>query len=191
MSTLRTLRERHHLTQEELSEQSGVSVRTIQRIESGNAPKGYTLRALAKALNVSEKDLLEPSVQESVAEEAVAPPNLSAPTVELDYGKVKIINLSSLPFLVVPLFNIIVPLLLMFAFKIKHPIVKQIISLQILWTIVAPILFLLFIFLKLGRSFTLAFMVVLALSNVFIILRNAFALDRHHRLSIRLNFSLI
>lgn len=191
MPTLKILREHHHLTQEELSEQSGVSVRTIQRIESGKAPKGYTLRVLAKALNVSEKELLEPSFQESVAEEAVAPSQLSVPTVELDYGKVKIINLSSLPFLVVPLFNIIVPLLLMFAFKIKHPIVKQIISLQILWTIVAPVLFLLFIFLKLGRSFTLAFMVVLALSNVLVILRNAFALDRYHRLSICLNFSLI
>ena len=190
MSKLKTLREHHHLTQEELSEQSGVSVRTIQRIESGNAPKGYTLRVLAKALNVPEHDLLEVSANEAPPKQEVHPIS-SPPTVELDYGKVKIINLSSLPFLVVPLFNILVPLLLMFVFKIKHPIVKQIISLQILWTIVAPILFLLFIFLKLGRSFTLAFMVVLALSNVVVILRNAVALDQHQRLYIRLNFSLI
>mgnify|MGYP003598873837 CR=1 FL=1 len=44
-----------NLTQEELAEKSGISVRTIQRIESGTKPKGYTLKALAAALGISEK----------------------------------------------------------------------------------------------------------------------------------------
>ncbi|MCD6180557.1 MAG: helix-turn-helix domain-containing protein [Bacteroidales bacterium] len=41
------------LTQEELAEQTGLSVRTIQRIESGEVdPRTYTLTALAQALEV-------------------------------------------------------------------------------------------------------------------------------------------
>ena len=48
MSKLREIRERHNLTQEELSEKSGISVRTIQRIESGTEPKGHTLKILTK-----------------------------------------------------------------------------------------------------------------------------------------------
>ena len=44
MSKLKNLREFQNLTQEELAEKSGVSVRTIQRIETGKKPKGYTLR---------------------------------------------------------------------------------------------------------------------------------------------------
>ena len=35
MSSLKTLREQQNLTQEELSKKSGVSTRTIQRIETG------------------------------------------------------------------------------------------------------------------------------------------------------------
>ncbi len=41
------LREEKNLTQTELAEKSGLSLRTIQRIEAGNVPKGYTLKALA------------------------------------------------------------------------------------------------------------------------------------------------
>jgi transcriptional regulator with XRE-family HTH domain len=41
------------LTQEDLAEQTGLSVRTIQRIESGDVdPRTYTLTALAEALEV-------------------------------------------------------------------------------------------------------------------------------------------
>lgn len=47
---LRTLK---GLTQEELADQTGLSVRTIQRIESGDVdPRTYTLTALAEALEV-------------------------------------------------------------------------------------------------------------------------------------------
>jgi len=48
MSKLKQLREQKNMTQEELSEKSGISVRTIQRIESGTNPKGHTLKYLLK-----------------------------------------------------------------------------------------------------------------------------------------------
>lgn len=43
-------REHLNITQKELAEKSGISVRTVQRVEAGDLPKGYTLRALAKTL---------------------------------------------------------------------------------------------------------------------------------------------
>lgn len=57
MSKLKTARELKNLTQEELSEKSKISVRTIQRIEAGTEPKGHTLRSLARALDVEEYSL--------------------------------------------------------------------------------------------------------------------------------------
>ncbi|MGK0449244.1 MAG: transcriptional regulator with XRE-family HTH domain, partial [Polaribacter sp.] len=58
MSLLLEHREKLNLTQEDLATKSGISVRTIQRIESGIKPKGYTLERLCKALNITKEDLL-------------------------------------------------------------------------------------------------------------------------------------
>jgi Zn-dependent membrane protease YugP len=79
----------------------------------------------------------------------------------------------------------------MFAFKLKQPIVKQIISVQLLWSILAPIIFMLGIFMRLGNRFTLVWMILLALSNIFIILRNAAEIDKNKQLYFKLNFNLI
>ncbi|MDP3432647.1 MAG: helix-turn-helix domain-containing protein [Bacteroidota bacterium] len=87
MSKLLVLRQKLNLTQEELSEKSGISVRTIQRIEAGTSPQGYTLKALANALGIDESDLLD---------------NIESNSS--DNSKwLKIINLSSLAFMLIPL----------------------------------------------------------------------------------------
>ena len=49
---IKTLREQKHLTQEELAKDSGISIRTIQRIEAGREPKGHTAKALTNALGL-------------------------------------------------------------------------------------------------------------------------------------------
>ena len=56
-SIVQHLREEKNLTQTELAEKSGLSLRTIQRIEAGNVPKGYTLKALAIFLKPNQKSL--------------------------------------------------------------------------------------------------------------------------------------
>lgn len=187
---LKNIRESQNLTQEELSEKSGISVRTIQRIEAGQEPKGYTLRVLAQTLEISEKELQNTSSETEISQPIVHQPN-NEKTEEIDFSKVKLINLSSLPFVVLPVLNIVVPVILMYVLKMKHPIIKQIISVQILWTIIAPIVFIIGIFLKLGRQFTLALIVVIILSNLFIIIRNAMEIDRSKKLYYRLNFSFL
>ena len=126
MSTLTAYREKLNLTQDELSEKSGLSVRTIQRIEAGSKPKGHSLNVLSKALNVCREQLTE---------------EVNAPS--LNYKLIKLINISSLPFVVIPLANIALPLMIMYGKKEVNSITKQIISVQILWTIISAVLFLL------------------------------------------------
>lgn len=190
MSKLKSIRELQNLTQEELSEKSGVSVRTIQRIESGIEPKGYTLRVLAKALEVEEDELLYKE-SEREKSESVEKKEESKEAVLINYSSLKLINLSSIPFIIIPPLNILVPLVLMLTMKQKNTIAKQLISVQILWTIIAPIIFMLSIFLKLGNKFTLIIMILIVLSNVFIVLRNAIEIDKNKKLRFKLNFSLI
>lgn len=194
MSKLKAVREQKNLTQEELSEKSKISVRTIQRIEAGTEPKGHTLRALAQALEIEETslqdiiiipDMIDEEKNESIPEmkEELQP--------DINYSLIKIINLSSLLFTLLPPLNILVPLILMFTMKQRNSLARQIISIQMIWTVMAPIVFMLGIFLKLGRTFTLVLMIVIVLSNIFIILRNAAEIDRNKKLYFRLKFSMI
>lgn len=189
MPNLKLLREQQNLTQEELSEKSGISVRTIQRIEAGTQPKGYTLKTLAKVLDVRESDLSDKSIKTETAVESEK--TISSQEPAIDYPKIKLINLSSLLFVVLPPLNIIAPLILAAVLKQKNQLIKEIVSVQILWTILAPVVFMLGIFLKLGRKFTLVLMIAIVLSNVFIILRNVAEIDKKKKLYYRLKFSII
>ena len=57
--TVRDLRKRALLTQEELAERSGVGIATIIRIERNQVePRGSTVRKLAEALGVEPAELV-------------------------------------------------------------------------------------------------------------------------------------
>lgn len=189
MSELKKIREKQNLTQEELAEKSGLSVRTIQRIEAGTEPKGYTLKTLASSLNVSESELLMPNIKEVIIVEEPIPETENNPSENI--GLIKIINLSSLPFAWFPIANFLPPLFIMLIKKEKSTIVKQIVSLQIFLAIIAPVIFMIVIFLKLGHESVTATMVILPIINVYIILRNAYQIDKTQALRYKLNFNLI
>jgi transcriptional regulator with XRE-family HTH domain len=179
MSKVLSLRKKLNLTQEELFEKSGVSVRTIQRIEAGTSPKGYTLKALAKGLGVNETELLEDT-------EATA----------TDSTKwLKIINLSALPAMLIPPLNIVIPLLIMFKTRQFTPVTKKIVSLQVLWTLGAILLFIIIQMLvdwfSVRSKFTILIPIVWLLVNSIIILRNASEIAKSKTLRISLNFSII
>ncbi|MCD1118512.1 helix-turn-helix domain-containing protein [Chryseobacterium turcicum] len=192
MSELKKIRETKNLTQEELAEKSGISVRTIQRIEAGTIPKGYTLKTLAKSLEVPEKDLL---ISEMIKEEITVDEVVLVTEKENDspfnFSLIKIINLSSLPLAWLPIANFLPPLLIMLFTKEKSYIVKQIISLQIFVAIISPIIFMIIVLLKLGRESVMVTMIFLILANVYIILRNAYEIDKRRSLRYRLNFNII
>ncbi|TYP75846.1 hypothetical protein [Aquimarina intermedia] len=94
-----------------------------------------------------------------------------------------------------PSANIVLPLVIMFLVKQFNPLTRQIVSLQIVYTIVAIITFKLSIFLKkwigAGNEFTILVMIMLVLINVFIILRNTAAIDKQKKLRIHLRFNVI
>lgn len=194
MSELKKIREKQNLTQEELAEKSGLSVRTIQRIEAGTEPKGYTLKTLASSLDVSENDLLatvipteEPIAENSVVSELPIRENIPVENLTL----IKIINLSSLPLCWFPIANFLPPLLIMLISKQKSQLVKQIISLQIILAVIAPVIFMLVVILKLGKESVMITIVALILVDIYIILRNAYQLDKKQSLYYKLNFSVL
>lgn len=56
-NNIKELRQQANLSQEQLANKAGVSVRTIQRLESGNDGSIETLNLVAGALNVTVRDL--------------------------------------------------------------------------------------------------------------------------------------
>lgn len=179
MSILLELREKLNLTQEELAKKANISVRTIQRIEAGTKPKGYTLETLSKVLGVSKDVLLKEKIESTKSNKQLT----------------KYINLSSIVLLVVPLGSIIMPLLIMLWKKEVNDITKKIVSIQILWTIASVILVIASSFLKNMFSMnnqvtTLTILILLAI-NLYIILRNALEIEKNNKLYIRLNFSFL
>lgn len=178
MAGLVEIREKRNLTQKELAERSGISIRTIQRIEAGTTPKGYTLKTLAEALNISEKELL----------------GNEKPSPALNKKALQMINLSSLLFFI-PFGNIIFPLLLIKRKKEQNYVAKQLVSVQILWTVsmivVVGISPFLVRWIGASRQLGIQLLLIFCLLNLFIILRNAVALQKHGRLYFKLNFSFL
>ena len=172
-------REKLNLTQKQLSEKANISVRTIQRIESGQELKGHTLGALSKALEIKKEKLIQGDLDKN----------------EDNIRLIKLINLSSLLLLIIPLGSIILPLIIMYWKKEVNLITKQIVSIQILWTLSFPLIVLIVIFL--GNIFPLSkqtvplTMLLLILVNAYIIIRNTVEVDKNKKLYINLKFSLI
>lgn len=125
-----SLRKKKSISQALLAEHSGISLRTIQRIEKGESiPRPYTLRAIAEVLDIQiEKLNPEVNSKSNLKEEAKNVLTLS------------LINLSSLVGVVLPFFNILIPLILWYLNK-KISLVKdkgrKVISFQILWTLIS------------------------------------------------------
>ncbi|MGL1888475.1 MAG: helix-turn-helix transcriptional regulator [Reichenbachiella sp.] len=179
MSQLLRYREISNLTQEQLSEKSNISVRTIQRIEAGKELKGHTLEALSKALEIKKDQLI----------------TVDSEQIEAKIFLIKLINLSSLLLLILPLGSIILPLIIMYGKKEVNSITKQIVTIQILWTIMFPIIVLAVIFLSkwlsLSNQVVPLTMLLLLLTNAYIIIRNTAELDKNKKLSIQANFSIL
>jgi transcriptional regulator with XRE-family HTH domain len=176
---IQNYREQKNMTQAELAEKSGLSLRTVQRIEAGTVPKGHTLKSVAKALNV------EPEELKSTGE------------MIFDLDRAKLINISSLCFLVLPFGNIILPSVLIAKTPDQETkrVGKSILGVQILWTVVLSILMIVSPFIQ-GLLLTrvpvfLVLLVTFMVFNVFIILKNAQDLNRKATLFLQLKNSIL
>ena len=179
MSIILELREKLNLTQEELADKANISVRTIQRIEAGTKPKGYTLEALSNALGVSKNVLLEDQIESN----------------NINKQLIKYINLSSIILIIIPLGSIVLPLIIMYWKKEINKITKQIITIQILWTLASIILVIASSFLKnwlsLSNQIIPFTILILLVVNLYIILRNTLEIEKNNKLHISLNFSIL
>lgn len=169
-------REKQNLTQTELAEKSGLSSRTIQRIENGNSPKGFTLKTLAEALEVDTE-------------------SLSNKKTELD--RVKVINISVLSFLIIPFGNIIIPAILTFKSKNEKTklLGKEIVSVQIIWTVIMCLLLIITPLFKRLVSINIPLIYILLIPliciNVFIVFKNAISLVNKNKLYISPKIKLL
>jgi uncharacterized Tic20 family protein/DNA-binding XRE family transcriptional regulator len=125
---IKILRNRKGFSQEVLSEKTGLSLRTIQRIENGETePRGDSLKRLAYSLDVS-------------------PDEISDWVVKEDNGFLISLNLSALGFIIFPLLGMLIPLIIWVSKKDKikgiNETAKDILNFQITWTI---LLFMVFI----------------------------------------------
>lgn len=101
-SRIKNLRLQAGFSQEELAIKSGLSLRTIQRIENRETePRGDSLQRISRALNLSVADLKE------------------LPVKEEDWRILMLLHVSALGFLIFPLLGVIFPLLLWLLFKNK------------------------------------------------------------------------
>lgn len=169
------LRNRKGFSQEVLAEDSGLSLRTIQRIENGETtPRGDTLQRIAKGLGVTSEELIDWKL-------------------EKNDSYLAILNASALTFIFFPIFGIVVPLVMWISKKGSinkiDEISKEILNFQITWCIVVFILFFpyLWIFIleftfpfgKLGSYFILFFIlgiVFLYFFNIVLILMSSYRL---------------
>ncbi len=176
---VKNLREQQHITQAELAEKSGLSLRTIQRIEAGNVPKGFTLKAIAKALQI-EPEKIVPSPEE-----------------KNEINRAKLINLSALCGLVLPFGGVIVPLIL--THKTKDPATKEIgkdiVSIQILLASVLSLFMILSPFIQhlSGIRFPLFLIPLICLLGIklFIIIKNGISLNQNNTLYIKLKTNFL
>jgi transcriptional regulator with XRE-family HTH domain len=118
---LKGIRKKKGKSQEELAEASGLSLRTIQRIEANETiPRGDSLQKIATALSVSLEELADGSMEE-------------------DQDFLKWLNLSSLSFLVFPLLGIIVPLVIWIPRKSRTygalQLGRSLLNFQLTWVI--------------------------------------------------------
>ncbi|MCI9846878.1 helix-turn-helix domain-containing protein [Flavobacterium pectinovorum] len=120
---IREVRKKKGLSQEELAESSKVNLRTIQRIENNESePRGKTLNLICEVLDLNAEDILDYGKQS-------------------DKSYLVIFHLSVIAFLVIPLGNIILPLILWLTKKDKIIGLKEIganlLNFQIIWTVFA------------------------------------------------------
>lgn len=122
-------------TQEELAEAASVTVRTIQRLESGETvPRLHTLRSVATILDLPLESVIkenDPKVAKSVSDQIY---DDSAKQYYL-----RLVNLSAFSYLIVPLVHFLIPFyLLRKGHILNHQhrrLGRQIVSTQIWWTI--------------------------------------------------------
>lgn len=110
---IKTTRKAKGLTQQQLADETGLSLRTIQRIEKGTEEiSGYSLNQISKVLDIPLEQIIMQNVD-----------NLSIDTNQI--GSIRNLYLSSLSFVINPLFGFLVPFIIGYSKQDKSKIFEQ------------------------------------------------------------------
>lgn len=176
---VKILREKMNMTQNELAERSGLSLRTVQRVEAGSILKGFTLKALSQALSTQPENLIIQSQE------------------HIDIQRAKKINLSALAGLVIPYGSIIFPAILTYKTKDSKnkELGKSILCVQIIISVIFSALMIIGPFIQKLFSFKFPLFIIplvlfLAL-KLFIVINNGISLNKIQNLSIKLKTNFI
>ena len=167
---LKELRNQKGMSQEVLADESGLSLRTIQRIENGETnPTGDSLKRLSSALNVNPDELIDWAIKE-------------------DNRYLTFLNLSALTFLFFPMLGILVPFILWTSRKGKikniNKLGKDLINFEITWTIILFFIpFLLFLISKIGLLENLTLSIIFIVIGVMYFINLIFILLNTLRIS--------
>ena len=167
---LKELRKQKGMSQELLAEESGLSLRTIQRIENGETnPTGESLKRLSNALNVNPDELIDWSIKE-------------------DKRYLTFLNLSALTFLFFPLLGILIPFILWTSRKGKikniNKLGKDLINFEITWTLLLFFIpFLWFLISKIGLLENLTLSIIFIIVGVMYLINLIFILLNTLRIS--------
>ena len=164
---VKELRAQQGLSQEELARQTGLSLRTIQRIEQNETEaRGDTLKRLSEVFKLKPADLI------------IAPNKYKTNSITL-------LNISALSFIIYPVLGFIVPLVLWY-FRHKDDdeldrVGKKLINFQATWTLAITIIYTFIIVSKImhfGGQYTLYSSLIipygLFAANFLLIVFNAF-----------------
>ncbi len=173
---VKDLRIKQGLSQEELAERTGLSLRTIQRIENGESiPRGDTLKKLSIALQSTPDVLIDWQIQE-------------------DNNMLKILSLSQLGFIVFPILGIVIPLAMWVLKKDKIKFIdsigKKILNFQITWSIFVFVVFFIFAIVKVFHLpgspvitfFTFLFVIILYSYILLSVMINTFRYKKPDRI---------
>jgi len=119
------------ISQEQLADNSKINLRTLQRIEKGQTtPHGETLKRISEALGIPLVDLVNCGFIE-------------------DYGYIKVMHFVTLIFILIPLGNILLPLIFWLVKKDQIRdlsfFANKLLNFQITWSIFAYLPFLIYL----------------------------------------------
>lgn len=168
VSILKSIREQEGYTQADLATKTGLSLRTIQRLENTNkVPKGYTLNALAEEFNMEPSTLQAKYLNIKRSRDS-------------EITTIKMINLSVLSFLGIPFGNLIFPFIIWRNNRdsqLVDEVGRRVVNFQILFTLFLCLLLILIPFtvakLLPGIPIMLIALLFAYLFNIVVIIRTA------------------
>ncbi|MGZ3939012.1 MAG: helix-turn-helix domain-containing protein [Flavisolibacter sp.] len=163
------------ISQDELSQSTQLSLRTIQRIENGETePRGDSLKRIAKALNIEMRDLAD---------------TITATKLKEDKSILLLIKLSAFGYLIYPFIGIIFPMILWIFYKEKvtgaDEAGKKVIKYQSVWFAFLAIFYLYLVIIKINHLYSpivsnktiIAVIICLYVFNAIMILLQSFKLS--------------